>query len=176
MRQMVDYQLMHSHNIRTIIDQHYDLGKQRVSKRDPMVNPLIIDKAGELNKRVVWHLDDSPRLYASTNPTQKNGTWNTIVTTASGYSNLIESLPEPDREQWALMQEQAAAAAVPAGGKKPTGSPAPVAPKGTKGRGRGKGKQVEEMNAEQLLRAKLEQDWPAVQVNEKVRSNSAHPR
>lgn len=167
-------------------------GKQRVSKREPLVNPLVIEKVGKYGRRSIWHLDDTPRLYASSNPFKKEATWNAINSTAEGYARLIEDLPEPDREQWATIQAGKAAAvaqaqaqqqAAAAGGKKAQQAAAaaaaassPVAAAKPKARGRGKGKNVEEMSQEQLLRAHLEEDWPAVLANEKVSSEIGDER
>lgn len=108
---------MFSKYVRDQIDQQYDLGKQRVAKRDAASgNPLIVDPAGTVNGRLIYHLDDSPRLYTSlvTRSIVKEDedgdgdddgatyeveelTWGTLTVTTDAYERFIDSLPEPDR-------------------------------------------------------------------------------
>ncbi|KAK4052549.1 hypothetical protein OIO90_004317 [Microbotryomycetes sp. JL221] len=109
LRQMVDFQLTNVKPIRKIIDEAYDIGKQRVTKRGDS-NELIIDSLGKIDSRTIWKIDDSPRIYASTDPYLSSDVrdvensiefeWQTISTTLEGYKQIIKNLPEPD---WKLL-------------------------------------------------------------------------
>lgn len=112
----MDYLLTYSPTVRAAIDLHYDMyapslsrlilftdmrlhsGKQRVSKRDPLVNPLIVDPIGRtIDKLDIFHLDASARLYASGNPWKKKGTWYTLTSTRAEYESFVNGLAQtPD--------------------------------------------------------------------------------
>ncbi|GAA6039693.1 hypothetical protein JCM8097_001356 [Rhodosporidiobolus ruineniae] len=152
MRQMVDYILTNT-DIRNRVKSDYDLGNQRIAKRDPSSNPLVILPLGRTSSLLtIYHLDTSPRLYASGSPYKADAPWVVVASTLAGYEAFIESLAEPskaDRKKVALKGPFAKAAA----------TAGPFAAAGGKGKGKGKGMQLEDEDGkeeERVLRARLE--------------------
>ncbi|KAK4704231.1 hypothetical protein P7C70_g1980, partial [Phenoliferia sp. Uapishka_3] len=100
MRVLVDYQLTYSHVIRSVIDECYDLGKQRIIKRSSDLNRLTIDPIGPYQKsrRTLWSLDNTARLYSSEGPHSRNPFWTTVAIDAVSYESLCCTLVEPKEE------------------------------------------------------------------------------
>ncbi|KAK4047907.1 hypothetical protein OIV83_005090 [Microbotryomycetes sp. JL201] len=131
-RQMIDFTLANVKHVRKAIDDSYDLGKQRVSKRGDS-NELMIECLGKVKNSWVWKIDDSPRLYASSDPyasadirdvDAEEFEWSTIATNVDGYMRFVESLPKPD---WSLIEARmykiAEEEALEAAGFNPDGTP-----------------------------------------------------
>ncbi|GAA5821681.1 hypothetical protein JCM3770_004766 [Rhodotorula araucariae] len=142
MRILVDYQLINAAPVRDLIKDNYDLGNQRIAKRDPDSNGLVVLPAGRTSTQLtLYHLDSSPRLYASCDPYTDNSAWICISSTLKGYKAFLKTLAEPtkaDKKAQALRGPFAKAAA----GKKL------------------KGKEVKEDKKaeERITRARLEAD------------------
>ncbi|GAA5994655.1 uncharacterized protein JCM10292_002194 [Rhodotorula paludigena] len=143
MRKMVDYQLLHCPSVRDLIKENYDLGNQRIAKRDPDSNGLVVLPVGRTSTQLtIWHLDSSPRLYASGDPYRADSAWIAICSTFDGYKAFIKTLAAPtkaDKKNQGLRGPFAKAAA---GGKK----------------AKGKDGKEDKKAEERLLRARLEDD------------------
>ncbi|KAM0789107.1 hypothetical protein ACM66B_003162 [Microbotryomycetes sp. NB124-2] len=149
-RQMIDFTLMNVKHVRKTIDDSYDSGRQRVSRRGDNSNELAVECLGQVDDSWIWKIDDSPRLYRSSNPFASSDIrdlnapefeWTAAATTVEGYKNFLESLPEPD---WSLihakMVKVAEEEALEALGFKPDGTPLdpPASEKTTSKSGGGK--------------------------------------
>lgn len=132
-------------------------GKQRVSKRDPAINPLVIEKVGKVGKRVIWQLDDSPRLYAVSNPFKRETHWRALSTSLGSYQTYIASLTEPEKIDSTL-----------AGPFKKAKTDAQKARARSKGKGSVK---LDEQTCDQATRQALEQRLPMVLAAEQVGSH-----
>ncbi|GAA5951955.1 hypothetical protein JCM10213_006576 [Rhodosporidiobolus nylandii] len=144
MRQMVDYILINAPSIKTEIKDTYDIGNQRIAKRDPSSNSLVILPLGRTSTHLtIYQLDTSPRLYASGSPYKPTAPWVALSSTPAGYRGFLQSLAEPgkaDRKKVALRGPFAKAAAA-----------------GAKGKGKGKQEEEDGLEEERVLRARLEE-------------------
>lgn len=135
-------------------------GHQRVTKRDPKINPLVIEKAGALAKGEIWHLDDSPRLYHQGNPFKYDASWTPLTSTVEEFQAYVDTLPKPEVEVLAgPFQKAKDDAKIANNNKKPK----------AKGKGKGKGddpssdeSEDEVTKKERATRKVLEVDLPLV--------------
>ncbi|BGP47521.1 hypothetical protein JCM10450v2_003376 [Rhodotorula kratochvilovae] len=115
MRILVDFQLINAAPVRDLIKDNYDLGNQRIAKRDPDSNGLVVLPAGRTSTHLtLYHLDSSPRLYASCDPYKDNSAWICVCSTLKGYKAFLKTLAEPskaDKKAQALRGPFAKAAA-----------------------------------------------------------------
>ncbi|GAA5978965.1 hypothetical protein JCM11641_000109 [Rhodosporidiobolus odoratus] len=155
MRQMIDFILVNAPEIKTKIKDSYDLGNQRIAKRDPASNDLVLLPLGRTSTLLtIYKLDSSPRLYASGSPYKSTSPWVVICSTPAGYRAFIETLAEPTK-----------------GDKKKVGLKGPFKKAlGVGGAGKGKGKEVEVdgKEEERILRARLEERLEEVEEWEDV--------
>ncbi|EIW67671.1 hypothetical protein TREMEDRAFT_14561, partial [Tremella mesenterica DSM 1558] len=122
LRQMVDWQLVHADNIRTIINRKYRIGETGRKKAEPhieeadiLIEPLGLDR----NKNRIWSLDSSGRLYKSGNPFKRPCPLYTITSTRTelqvqlnkytSYGNQSIDRPQGSGPKAKLTQAEAAA-------------------------------------------------------------------
>ncbi|KAI5478780.1 hypothetical protein MNV49_004606 [Pseudohyphozyma bogoriensis] len=160
LRILVDWQLTYSVAVRSLIAEAYDLGHQRVAKRDSVRNSLVIDPVGSVGKLTVWHLDDSPRLYASGNPYKTTSPWTTLSTSLEEFKAFAGSLKKSEvaEEEGGKEKEDGAKGAKLAGPFKKAKMDAEKAKKAKEGKGKGKAskKEMEAEAKESATRHKLE--------------------
>ncbi|KAM0748704.1 hypothetical protein T439DRAFT_70795 [Meredithblackwellia eburnea MCA 4105] len=92
LRVLVDFQLTYSKPVREKLELCYDMGKQRVLKRQPELNPLIVDPVGQIRKTTIWQIDNSPRLYVSSNHYKPTATLETLTTDIESYKAFAATL------------------------------------------------------------------------------------
>ncbi|PRQ75394.1 hypothetical protein AAT19DRAFT_14416 [Rhodotorula toruloides] len=150
MRVMVDFQLTSTPKIREMIKENYDLGNQRIAKRDPDSNGLVILPIGRtLSHVTLYHIDSSPRIYASGNPYTDNTPWIAVSSTLAGYKAFLKTLSAPtkaDRKMQALRGPFAKAAHLV----------------GRKAKGKGAPEKEDKKREERITRARLEADLPEI--------------
>ncbi|GEM08175.1 hypothetical protein Rt10032_c05g2192 [Rhodotorula toruloides] len=150
MRVMVDFQLTSTPKIREMIKENYDLGNQRIAKRDPDSNGLVILPIGRtLSHVTLYHIDSSPRIYASGNPYTDNAPWIAVSSTLAGYKAFLKTLSAPtkaDRRLQALRGPFAKAAHLV----------------GRKAKGKGVPEKEDKKREERITRARLEADLPEI--------------
>jgi len=100
----VESQLAHSAAIKTKIDRAWGVMQQKTKKKDTDAAPPESDDANslqslqvlplgqDLERKRYWAVDDSPRLYVSTNPWKITSTLRTIASSREEYMALIEQL------------------------------------------------------------------------------------
>ncbi|GAA5911683.1 hypothetical protein JCM5296_005872 [Sporobolomyces johnsonii] len=144
LRQLVDFQLTSSAKIRDAIKTEYDLGQQRNAQRTSATNSLVLEPLGRLSssfgKRTLYHLDETPRLYASGNLYKASSPWTCVASTTEGYKAYTVQLAEPVQK-----------------GKKGGKGPFEMA----KGKAKA-GSKDDPKREERLVRAKLEKELEAV--------------
>ncbi|GAA6021203.1 hypothetical protein JCM10207_008353 [Rhodosporidiobolus poonsookiae] len=160
MREMIDYALMMTPTIKDAIKTNYDLGNQRIAKRDPDSNPLVILPLGRTSALMtVYHLDDSPRLYASGSPYKSSSPWVALCSSLAGYKAFVRSLAEPDKADRKKVQLKGPFARAAGWG---TGGGA------TGKKGKGKESDKDEFEEERVLRARLEAALPDIEKYEEA--------
>jgi len=105
LRQLVELQLTHSTGIKSLIDHAWGVGHVKQKKKEPVNVPipdpsdpysresLIYTPVGQDSSRKrYWVVDDSPRVYLSTNPWKVTSTFQTVSSTKEEYVALIEKL------------------------------------------------------------------------------------
>ncbi|KAI9444850.1 hypothetical protein H4582DRAFT_1911687 [Lactarius indigo] len=105
LRQLVELQLAHSAGIKGLIDHAWGVGHGKHKKKEPADVPipdpsdphsresLSYGPVGQDSSRKrYWVVDDSPRVYLSTNPWKVTSTIQTISSTRDEYVALIEKL------------------------------------------------------------------------------------
>ncbi|KAH9178763.1 hypothetical protein EDB89DRAFT_1928386 [Lactarius sanguifluus] len=105
LRQLVELQLAHSAGIKGLIDHAWGVGHGKHKKKEPADIPipdpsdphsresLSYGPVGQDSSRKrYWVVDDSPRVYLSTNPWKVTSTIQTISSTRDEYVALIEKL------------------------------------------------------------------------------------
>ncbi|GAA5935775.1 hypothetical protein JCM1841_004128 [Sporobolomyces salmonicolor] len=144
LRQLVDFQLTSSAKIRDVIKTEYDLGQQRNAQRTSATNSLVLEPLGRLSssfgKRMLYHLDETPRLYASGNLHKTSSPWTCVASTTEGYKAYTLQLAEPVQK-----------------GKKGGKGPFEMA----KGKAKA-GSKDDPKREERLVRARLEKELEAV--------------
>jgi len=105
LRQLVELQLTHSTGIKSLIDRAWGVGHVKHKKKEPVNVPvpdpsdpfsregLVYTPVGQDSSRKrYWVVDDSPRVYLSTNPWKVTSTFQTVSSTKEEYVALIEKL------------------------------------------------------------------------------------
>ena len=127
MRVWCDWCLCYSADSRGRVEDGYDLGKQRVSKRRPYNNHLIIEAFGTtINHGQVWALDNSYRIYSYK---AELDAWSVLASTKQGYhyftSSLLKEVPKETKggkNPFNLAKEAAAKAVAAAAAKAADGA------------------------------------------------------
>ncbi|KAH9944232.1 uncharacterized protein BXZ73DRAFT_87172 [Epithele typhae] len=97
LRQLVELQLCHSHEIKAVIDRAWD--------RSPPVPPPPGDPHSQVRLQLVplgqdrerkryWVVDDSPRVYLSTNPWKISATFQTVSSSRDEFMAFLETVKE----------------------------------------------------------------------------------
>ncbi|KAF8526450.1 hypothetical protein JB92DRAFT_3108245 [Gautieria morchelliformis] len=110
LRQLVEWQLSHSVEIKGVIDRGWGVVHMKHKKSnvevaqetqplpdsDPYSKPnlVMVPLGQDAKKKRFWAIDASPRLYVSTNPWKVKATFNKISTTKDEYLQIIEDLRE----------------------------------------------------------------------------------
>ncbi|KAF9814526.1 hypothetical protein IEO21_05077 [Rhodonia placenta] len=106
MRQLVELQLCHSAEIKAIIDRAWGVihNKHKKAETTPAPPPandphsqenLQLQPLGQdKDRKRYWAVDDSPRLYISTNPWKITATFQTISSTRDEYMAIVEKVQE----------------------------------------------------------------------------------
>lgn len=102
LRQLVELQLTHSAGIKSLIDHAWGVGHVKQKKKEPTDVPipdpsdpfsrenLSYSPVGQDSSRKrYWVVDDSPRVYVSTNPWKVTSTFQTVSSTRDEYVALI---------------------------------------------------------------------------------------
>lgn len=104
LRQLVELQLQHSAEIKATIDRAWGVTQNKYKKKDatnapPDVSDLrsrenlqLVPLGQDYTRKRYWVVDDSPRVYVSTNPWKVTATFQTASSTRADYLALIESL------------------------------------------------------------------------------------
>ncbi|KAF8506753.1 hypothetical protein F5888DRAFT_1644995 [Russula emetica] len=107
LRQLVELQLTHSAGIKSLIDHAWGVGHVKQKKKEPADVPipdsdpsdpfsrenLSYGPVGQDNSRQrYWVVDESPRVYVSTNPWKVTSTFQTVSSTREEYVALIGNL------------------------------------------------------------------------------------
>ncbi|KAH8835490.1 hypothetical protein DL96DRAFT_1455720 [Flagelloscypha sp. PMI_526] len=116
LRQLVELQLMNSTEVKSIIDRAWGANQNKNKKKgekeplppppkdDPMSKEsLHYEPLGQdIKRKRYWVVDDSPRVYQSSNPWKIGASFEAICSTKDEYVKLIEKLekeapPEPGK-------------------------------------------------------------------------------
>ncbi|KAI0257187.1 hypothetical protein BJV78DRAFT_1160801 [Lactifluus subvellereus] len=105
LRQLVELQLTHSAGVKSLIDCAWGVGHGKHKKKEPADVPipdpsdpysrenLSFSPIGQDSSRKrYWVVDESPRVYLSTNPWKVTSTIQTVSSTREEYVALIETL------------------------------------------------------------------------------------
>ncbi|OJA19543.1 hypothetical protein AZE42_01461 [Rhizopogon vesiculosus] len=104
LRQLVELQLTHSTDIKNTIDRAWGVMQNKHKKKDPETAPpdandarsqqnLQLNPIGQdAQRKRYWVVDDSPRIYVSTNPWKITATFQTVSSTREEYLTVIEKL------------------------------------------------------------------------------------
>jgi hypothetical protein len=132
-------------------------GNQRIAKRDPDSNGLVVLPIGRtLSHVTLYHIDSSPRIYASGDPYTDNAPWIAVSSTLAGYKAFLKTLSQPtkaDRKMQALRGPFAKAAHLV----------------GRKVKGKGAPEKEDKKREERITRARLEADLPEILEYQEVR-------
>ncbi|TFK36959.1 hypothetical protein BDQ12DRAFT_686158 [Crucibulum laeve] len=124
LRQLVELQLSHSPEIKATIDRAWGVVHNKHKKKDATAAPpepadpksqeklQLVPIGQDCQRKRYWVVDDSPRIYVSTNPWKITATFQTICSTREEYMMIIENLksslpPEPKKGQKRTRLEQA---------------------------------------------------------------------
>ncbi|KAI0785032.1 hypothetical protein C8Q75DRAFT_794775 [Abortiporus biennis] len=114
LRQLVELQLCHSPEIKSIIDRAWGVvhNKHKKAEQTPAPPPsedphsmesLQLTPLGQdIQRKRYWVIDSSPRMYLSTNPWKITATFQTVSTTREEYVAVLERLKEsapPDNSE-----------------------------------------------------------------------------
>lgn len=92
LRSTCEWALNSSPYVRGQISSHYNLLPQRVVRRRPEENPLIIAPIGrDRNRNPYFRLDDTPRIYRAGSFYNANNYWEPITETAEDVARLATS-------------------------------------------------------------------------------------
>ncbi|TFK94374.1 hypothetical protein K466DRAFT_642164 [Polyporus arcularius HHB13444] len=106
LRQLVELQLCHSHEIKSIIDRAWGVIHNKHKKTEtpslppPPGDPLsqerlqLVPLGQDKERKRYWVVDDSPRVYMSTNPWKITATFQTIASTRDEYMAILEKVKE----------------------------------------------------------------------------------
>lgn len=104
LRQLVELQLQHSQEIKGTIDRAWGVTQNKYKKKDVTnAPPEPADAKSRENLQLVpigqdcarkryWVVDDSPRIYVSTNPWKVTATFQTVSSTREEYLAVIDNL------------------------------------------------------------------------------------
>ncbi|TBU63773.1 hypothetical protein BD310DRAFT_955344 [Dichomitus squalens] len=106
LRQLVELQLCHSPEIKAIIDRAWGVIHNKHKKTEaPSVPPppgdphsqerlQLIPLGQDKERKRYWVVDDSPRVYMSTNPWKITATFQTIASTRDEYMAILDKVKE----------------------------------------------------------------------------------
>ncbi|GBE77729.1 hypothetical protein SCP_0106110 [Sparassis crispa] len=106
LRQLVELQLSHSPAVKNIIDRAWGVVHNKHKKTEtpavppPPGDPLsqealqLIPLGQDTDRKRYWVIDDSPRLYLSTNPWKITATFQTIASTREEYMAIVDKVKE----------------------------------------------------------------------------------
>ncbi|KAJ2914273.1 hypothetical protein MD484_g6148, partial [Candolleomyces efflorescens] len=103
LRQLVEFQLEHAPAIKTIIDRAWGVVHNKHKKReitpppdssDPKSrdNLQLLPIGQDISRKRYWAVDESPRVYVSTNPWKITATFQTVSSSKEEYLALVEQL------------------------------------------------------------------------------------
>ncbi|KAI0308159.1 hypothetical protein B0F90DRAFT_1680625 [Multifurca ochricompacta] len=105
LRQLVELQLTHSAGIKGLIDRAWGVGHGKHKKKEPADIPVpdpsdphsreslsYIPVGQDGSRKRYWVVDDSPRVYLSSNPWKVTSTFQTVSSTRGEYLALVEKL------------------------------------------------------------------------------------
>ncbi|KAJ8597625.1 hypothetical protein M405DRAFT_803668 [Rhizopogon salebrosus TDB-379] len=104
LRQLVELQLTHSIDIKNTVDRAWGVMQNKHKKKDPETAPpdandaksqqnLQLNPIGQdAQRKRYWVVDDSPRIYVSTNPWKITATFQTVSSTREEYLGVVEKL------------------------------------------------------------------------------------
>ncbi|CAL1695005.1 unnamed protein product [Somion occarium] len=106
LRQLVELQLCHSAEVKALIDRAWGVIHNKHKKHettsappppnDPhsMENLQLIPLGQDKERKRYWVIDDSPRVYISTNPWKMTATFQTISSTRDEYLAIIDKVKD----------------------------------------------------------------------------------
>ncbi|KAI0082084.1 hypothetical protein K474DRAFT_1741576 [Panus rudis PR-1116 ss-1] len=104
LRQLVELQLCHSAEIKAIIDRAWGVIHNKHKKHETTPAPpppsdpqsmeslQLVPLGQDSQRKRYWVIDDSPRVYLSTNPWKITATFHTVSSTREEYMAIIEEL------------------------------------------------------------------------------------
>ncbi|KAI6047940.1 hypothetical protein EDC04DRAFT_2555996 [Pisolithus marmoratus] len=104
LRQLVELQLQHSHEIKGIIDRAWGVTQNKYKKKDVTNAPpdpadaksrenlQLVPIGQDCARKRYWVVDDSPRICVSTNPWKVTATFQSVSSTREEYLAVIDSL------------------------------------------------------------------------------------
>ncbi|KAL4070622.1 hypothetical protein J3A83DRAFT_4358752 [Scleroderma citrinum] len=104
LRQLVELQLQHSIEIKAVIDRAWGVTQNKYKKKDianappdasdsmSRENLQLVPLGQDCTRKRYWVVDDSPRVYVSTNPWKVTATFQTVSSTRADYLAVIENL------------------------------------------------------------------------------------
>ncbi|EKM48048.1 uncharacterized protein PHACADRAFT_266566, partial [Phanerochaete carnosa HHB-10118-sp] len=106
LRQLVEFQLCHSHDIKKIIDRAWGVVHNKHKKaemtpsRPPATDPQsqehlqLVPLGQDIQRKRYWVIDDSPRVYVSTNPWKITSSFQALSSDREEYLALMAQLKE----------------------------------------------------------------------------------
>ncbi|KAH9898219.1 hypothetical protein C8Q73DRAFT_684030 [Cubamyces lactineus] len=106
LRQLVELQLCHSQQIKAIIDRAWGVVHNKHKKIEMSALPpppgdpqsqerlQLVPLGQDKDRKRYWVIDDSPRVYMSTNPWKITATFQTIASTRDEYIAVVEKVKE----------------------------------------------------------------------------------
>ncbi|KAI0830489.1 hypothetical protein BC628DRAFT_1354213 [Trametes gibbosa] len=104
LRQMVELQLCHSQEIKAVIDRAWGVIHNKHKKIEVTALPpppedpqsqkrlQLVPLGQDKDRKRYWIIDDSPRVYMSTNPWKITATFQTIASTRDEYIAIVEKV------------------------------------------------------------------------------------
>ncbi|KAH9858015.1 hypothetical protein C2E23DRAFT_802329 [Lenzites betulinus] len=104
LRQMVELQLCHSQEIKAVIDRAWGVIHNKHKKIEVTALPppagdphsqerlQLVPVGQDKDRKRYWIIDDSPRVYMSTNPWKITATFQTIASTRDEYIAIVEKV------------------------------------------------------------------------------------
>ncbi|KAI0778361.1 hypothetical protein BD413DRAFT_508647 [Trametes elegans] len=106
LRQLVELQLCHSPQIKAVIDRAWGIVHNKHKKIEASALPpppgdpqsqeklQLVPLGQDKDRKRYWVIDDSPRVYMSTNPWKITATFQTIASTRDEYIAIVEKVKE----------------------------------------------------------------------------------
>ncbi|KAI0756829.1 hypothetical protein C8Q80DRAFT_1130715 [Daedaleopsis nitida] len=106
LRQLVELQLCHSQEIKAIIDRAWGVVHNKHKKAESSTQPpppgdpnsqerlQLVPLGQDRERKRYWVVDDSPRVYLSTNPWKITATFQTIASSRDEYTAILEKIRE----------------------------------------------------------------------------------